>query len=94
MNNADFDALIHAPNRLIICAILEPIREMEFALLKEKLAVSKSVLSKQIKLLADANYLEVKKVTQDGRQRTWLSLTREGAEAYNKHVNALKSIVG
>jgi DNA-binding MarR family transcriptional regulator len=94
MNNTDFDALIHAPNRLVICAILEPIREMEFALLKEKLAVSKSVLSKQVKLLADANYLEVKKVTLDGRQRTWLSLTREGAEAYKKHVNALKSIVG
>jgi DNA-binding HxlR family transcriptional regulator len=57
MNYGSFDELIHAPNRLMICAILELVDEMEFALLKDKLAVSKSVLSKQLKLLADANYL-------------------------------------
>jgi DNA-binding MarR family transcriptional regulator len=91
MNYGSFDELIHAPNRLMIRAILELVDEMEFALLKDKLAVSKSVLSKQLKLLADANYLEINKATQNGRQRTWLSLTEEGTEAYKEHVKALKS---
>jgi DNA-binding MarR family transcriptional regulator len=68
MKNVNFDDLIHAPNRLMICAILEPVSEMEFALLKEQLAVSDSVLSKHLKTLLDANYLNLKKVTQDGRQ--------------------------
>jgi len=94
MKNASFDDLIHAPNRLMICALLEPIDEMEFALLKEQLAVSDSVLSKHLKALSDANYLNLKKVTHDGRQRTWLSLTKVGAAAYKAHVTALKSIVG
>ena len=94
MKNASFDELIHAPNRLMICALLEPIDEMEFALLKEQLAVSDSVLSKHLKVLADANYLDVKKVTKDGRQRTWLSLSKTGADAYKAHAKALKIIVG
>ena len=94
MKNVNFDDLIHAPNRLMICAILEPVSEMEFALLKEQLAVSDSVLSKHLKTLLDANYLNLKKVTQDGRQRTWLSLSKAGTDAFNAHVRALKSILG
>jgi DNA-binding MarR family transcriptional regulator len=94
MKNVNFNDLIHAPNRLTICAILEPVSEMEFALLKEQLAVSDSVLSKHLKALLDANYLNLKKVTQDGRQRTWLSLSKAGTDAFNAHVRALKSILG
>ena len=94
MKNVNFDDLIHAPNRLMICAILEPVSEMEFALLKEQLAVSDSVLSKHLKALLDANYLNLKKVTQDGRQRTWLSLSKAGTDSFNAHVRALKSILG
>lgn len=94
MKNANFDDLIHAPNRLMICAMLEPVSEMEFALLKEQLAVSDSVLSKHLKALSDVNYLNVEKATQNGRQRTWLSLSKAGKDAYNAHVRALKGIVG
>jgi DNA-binding MarR family transcriptional regulator len=94
MKNVNFNDLIHAPNRLTICAILEPVSEMEFALLKEQLAVSDSVLSKHLKALLDANYLNLKKVTQDGRQRTWLSLSKAGTDAFNAHVRALKNILG
>jgi DNA-binding MarR family transcriptional regulator len=94
MKNANFDELIHAPNRLMICAILAPVSEMEFALLKELLVVSDSVLSKHLKALSDANYLDLKKVTQNGRQRTWLSLSKVGTDAYKAHVRALQSILG
>lgn len=94
MKKVKFDTLIHAPNRLMICALLEPLAEMEFALLKKHLAVSDSVLSKHIKALSDADYLFLKKAARDGRQHTWLSLTTKGLDAYNAHVRALKEIVG
>ena len=93
MQTDNFDTLIHAPNRLMICAVLAPLHEIEFSLLKEQLGVSDSVLSKHVKALADADYLELKKITKDGRQRTWLSLTRKGLKAYNNHVKALQEIV-
>tara|TARA_Y100000034_G_C6749997_1_gene333296 strand:- start:470 stop:763 length:294 start_codon:yes stop_codon:yes gene_type:complete len=89
----NFDSLIHAPNRLMICAALASLKEIEFSLLKEQLGVSDSVLSKHIKALADADYLELKKVTSGGRQRTWLSLTSQGLKAYKNHVKALQDIV-
>lgn len=87
------DSTIHAPHRLLICALLSRSLDLEFKVLKEHLDVSDSVLSKQIKQLEEAGYLKVTKKTEQGRQRTWLSLTKEGRKAYNAHVEALKKIV-
>ncbi len=94
MNNSQFDALIHAPNRLQICALLASAASMEFVVLKEQLEVSDSVLSKHIKSLEDAGYLNLEKKLSNGRQRTWLSLTEDGHKAFSGHVKALKEIVG
>jgi DNA-binding MarR family transcriptional regulator len=94
MPNASFDALIHAPNRLKICALLAPVASLEFTTLCEQLGVSDSVLSKHIKSLEDASYLVVTKKASQGRQRTWLSLSATGRKAFNGHVEALKKIVG
>ena len=101
------DPLIHAPVRLQICAILSGTDEAEFAMVREETGVSESVLSKQVKLLADAGYVKVRKaavakasivfgtvakpreVTISTRQRTWLSLTKAGREAFAAHMQAL-----
>ena len=94
MNNSQFDVLIHAPNRLQICALLASAASMEFVVLKQQLEVSDSVLSKHIKSLEDAGYLLLEKKLSNGRQRTWLSLTSKGHQAFSGHVKALKQIVG
>ena len=94
MSNAYFDSLIHAPNRLKICALLAPIASLEFTTLCEQLGVSDSVLSKHIKSLEDAGYVVIDKKASQGRQRTWLSLSAKGRKAFNRHVSALKEIVG
>lgn len=57
------DPLIHAPVRLQICAILTAVDEAEFAMVREETEVSESVLSKQVKLLADAGYVKVRKAS-------------------------------
>ena len=94
MKTSRFDNIIHAPNRLQICAFLVQLDEAEFQLLRDELAVSDSVLSKHIKSLEEAGYVAPAKRTDFGRQRTWLSLTSKGLDAYSAHVKELKRIVG
>ena len=88
------DPIIHAPNRLKICAMLTTVAEIEFKLLKEHLEISDSVLSKHLKALEEPCYIKLKKRSDLGRQRTWVSLTSTGREAFNIHIDALKEIVG
>lgn len=89
-----FDAVIHAPGRLQICAILSSVVEAEFAMLRDALKVSDSVLSKHVKQLDEAGYVVVRKAAQDGRQRTWLSLTSVGRAAFAAHVAELTRLSG
>ncbi|MBT5874344.1 MAG: transcriptional regulator [Candidatus Latescibacteria bacterium] len=93
MKMVQFDTVIHAPNRLQICAFLAPLEEAEFKALRQALEVSDSVLSKHIKQLEDAGYVKQRKSTVDGRQRTWASLTDPGRAAFAQHVAALRSLV-
>lgn len=92
MNDINLDPVIHPPNRLHICALLAPVTEMEFATVRAELDVSESVLSKQTRYLEEAGYLRLRKATARGRQRTWLSLTERGREAYAAHIDALRKI--
>ncbi|MFO6452993.1 MULTISPECIES: transcriptional regulator [unclassified Aeromicrobium] len=94
MSSGAFDPLIHAPHRLQICAVLDTVDKTEFALLRERLDVSESVLSKQVKALEDAGYVKVSKATRAGRVRSWAAFTKAGRAAYRGHVEALRAIVG
>ncbi|MEO2016022.1 MAG: transcriptional regulator [Fuerstiella sp.] len=88
-----FDTVIHAPNRLQICAFLAPLEEAEFKVLRQELDVSDSVLSKHIRQLEEAGYVKQRKIAVDGRQRTWASLTKTGRMAFEQHVEELKRLV-
>ncbi len=89
-----FDAVIHAPGRLQICGILSAAEEAEFALIRDTLAVSDSVLSKHLKQLEDAGYVRLRKLASAGRQRTWISLTPAGRRAFAAHVAELTRLAG
>ena len=93
MSIAQFDSIIHAPNRLQICSLLAPLEDAEFQLIRDQLGVSDSVLSKHVKQLEEAGYVKQRKEKVNGRQRTWLYLTEEGREAFAKHVAELMRIV-
>lgn len=88
-----FNEVIHAPQRLRICAMLGGAEKVEFALLQDRLGLSKSALSKHLSLLVDAGYIRQERALRDSRTRLWLSLTPEGARAYSAHVQALRQIV-
>ncbi len=93
MNIAQFDSIIHAPNRLQICSLLVPLEDAEFQLIRDQLGVSDSVLSKHVKQLEDAGYVKQRKEKVNGRQRTWLYLTDIGRAAFDGHVAELMRIV-
>jgi DNA-binding MarR family transcriptional regulator len=88
-----FDAVVHAPNRLQICAMLATVDSAEFSAVRDELAVSDSVLSKHVRVLEDAGYVQVKKATVTSRQRTWLALTQAGRQALQGHVAELQRLL-
>ncbi len=88
-----FDEVIHAPQRLRICAMLSAAHKVEFGILQDRLGISKSALSKQLSHLADAGYVTQDRAVRDSRSRLWLSLTPMGARAYAAHVRALRQII-
>lgn len=87
-----FDTIIHAPNRLQICGFLAALEEAEFAVVREAIKVSDSVLSKQASQLEEAGYLKIRKATVETRQRTWLALTLRGRKAFAAHVAELQRL--
>lgn len=88
-----FDAVLHPPARLQIAAVLGRVTEVEFARLRAIVGVSDSLLSKHLSALAEAGHISIRKASRDGRQRTWVTLTRSGRGALNAHVAALQALV-
>ena len=93
MSRTALDEILHAANRLEICAFLMPLEEAEFRVIREQLSVSDSVLSKQMSRLQDAGYITLRKNALNGRQRTWASMTKNGRRAFENHVAALQRLI-
>ena len=89
-----FDQVVHAPPRLQVCGLLAAVDVMDFAAVRDAVGVSDSVLSKHVKQLEDAGYVQVRKATVASRQRTSLALTRTGRAAFDAHVAELRRITG
>lgn len=87
-----FDPVIHAPGRLQICAILSSVDDAEFAMIRDAIKVSDSVLSKHLKQLEEAGYVKLTKQAENGRQRTWIALTAKGRKAFAAHVAELNRL--
>ncbi|TFV90518.1 transcriptional regulator [Blastococcus sp. CT_GayMR16] len=89
-----FDPVVHAPPRLQVCGLLAVVDNMDFATVREQVGVSDSVLSKHVKQLEEAGYVNVRKATIASRVRTSLSLTAAGRAAFEAHVAELRRITG
>ena len=87
-----FDPVVHAPPRLQVCGLLAAVDTMEFATVRDAVGVSDSVLSKHVKQLEEAGYVQVRKATIASRQRTSLALTKAGKAAFAAHVAELRRI--
>ena len=93
MTIADLDPVIHAPKRLGAMAVLSGADGAEFSFLKEHLQVSDSDLSKQMKALEAAGYVDIKKVGHGRNGSTTYKITRSGRKALKAHLAALQALV-
>lgn len=88
------DDLIHSPVRLSVMSALRAADQVHFALLRDTLEVSDSLLSKHVATLEDAGYVEVTKGYAGRRPRTWCSLTDRGQHAFDEYIATLREVVG
>lgn len=87
-----FDELIHARTRLSIVSLLAASDWAEFRFLRESLDLSDSVLSKQLTLLENAGYVQIRKAFVGKRPRTWAKLSPTGRLAFEGHILMLQEI--
>lgn len=90
--DGDFDEIIHVPTRLRICALLAEAGEVEFGVIRDGLALSDSVLSKHLKVLEQAGYVDLRKGTVNTRTRTWVHMTKAGSRAFKGHIQELRRL--
>jgi DNA-binding MarR family transcriptional regulator len=91
--DARFDELIHPSTRLSIVALLASADWMDFAYVRDQLALSDSALSKQFATLEDAEYIAIERTLVKHRRRVRVRLTPLGQKAFEGHVAALRAIV-
>lgn len=89
----ELDRRLLAPPRLKLATMLTSVSEAEFAVLRDGLGVSDSVLSKHVATLADAGYVRSRKGTYEGRRTTWVALSPTGRRVLRNHVAALREII-
>jgi len=75
-----------------VVALVGSAEQAEFSFVRDHIEVTDSMLSKQVSLLEQARYIKVRKGHLGKRPRTWLSLTREGRRAFERHLAALREI--
>ena len=88
-----FDDLIHAPTRLAIVSLLAASEWADFSFIRDAVELSDSALSKQLGVLEEAGYVEIRKAFVGKRPRTSARLSRAGRAAFERHVAALQQIV-
>ncbi len=86
----DLDPLLHSQLRLQIMSLLYSTIEAEFKYLKEKTSATSGNLSVQITKLSEAGYIDVQKSFRDNFPLTTCSITKQGKQAFEKYVEALK----
>jgi DNA-binding MarR family transcriptional regulator len=86
------DDLLGHPVRFSIAALLAAASKVEFSFVRDHVEVTDSTLSKQVSLLEQAGYVKVDKGFVGKRGRTWLSVTRDGRRAFDRHLAALREI--
>ena len=93
MSSARFDELIHAPTRLAIVSLLAASEWAEFRFIRDSVGLSDSALSKQLTILEEAGYADIRKRFVGKRARTSARLTAAGRRAFAAHVAALQAML-
>lgn len=84
---------VHHRTRLGIMTVLHEIDRAEFRYLRDTLNLTDGNLSRHLRTLDEAGYIEIHKGYHGRRPRTWLSLTPKGSRALAEELAALRDLV-
>ena len=91
------DETIHQPTRLKIMAALAALdggARLSFVELRDLVSATDGNLGAHIQRLESAEYVKVHKYFAGRKPHTDVSLTSSGRAAFEKHVSALREIIG
>jgi DNA-binding MarR family transcriptional regulator len=94
MKFKELDPLLHSELRLAIMSILISVESADFSFIKETTGATSGNVSVQIDKLSSAGYISVKKEFEGKYPKTTCSITKQGTEAFENYVKALKSYIG
>lgn len=89
----DLDPLLHSQLRLTIISHLVKHQESDFKELKALTKANPGNVSIQLNKLEEAGYLTVTKGFKNNYQHTSVELTKQGLEAFERYVTALRSYI-
>ena len=89
----DIDKLIHEPARLTIMAFLYVVESADFLFLMNQTGFTKGNLSSHLSKLEEAGYVEIEKKFIGKIPRTFLRLTYDGRNAFNKYRRKMQSML-
>lgn len=84
--------LLLDPTRLRVAATLVAAGEVEFGFVRDRVGLSDSALSKQLKALSEAGLVTSRRDPTGPARKTWVRLTTDGREQVSGHVAALREI--
>jgi DNA-binding MarR family transcriptional regulator len=89
----EIDDVVHQRVRLGILAVLTEAPKADFAHLRTTLGVTDGNLSRHLSVLEEAGYVEVEKVFEGKKPRTWVTATKAGKTAFDAEVTALRRLL-
>ncbi|TVQ76091.1 MAG: transcriptional regulator [Flavobacteriales bacterium] len=87
------DPLLKSELRLAVMSLLIGLEQADFKYLKDSTKATSGNLSVQLQKLNDAGYIEIKKTFKGNYPHTRCTITKKGIDAFEKHVEALKSYI-
>lgn len=79
--------------RLAIAVLLARHDEVSFARFKQQLGLTDGNLGAQLRKLEDAGYLQLRREFEARKPVTWYSLTGDGRQALERHLDALQAVI-
>ena len=89
----DIDEIVHQRHRLGVMVVLAEARRADFSYLKSVLELTDGNLGRHLKVLEQAGLVKIDKVFDEGRPRTWVTLTRSGRSALAHELDSMQRLI-
>ena len=87
------DTAVHGPVRLGVLTALRMDGPLAFTALRERLDVVDGALAQHLRKLEDIGYVQCKKTFIGRRPRSTYRITRSGAAALNRYLDAMQQLI-